>query len=457
MAACYGPGSPATTFVMLDVNGNMIDYIHCAQLSGMIASIRDAQRVASNLFTDPKKRDDARRLSDFIQEHVPHAIIIGASHPQALVLRDIVKFLVEHLVDVNPRAFTGLESGGVKRWMADERVAALWENSAVGKEELPNAAPIVRRAVALGRHMLDPLSILSSLCGPVGWEALGLNVHPMQSFLSQDTRKAAMVQVMRTAVAQTGVDINGCLRSAWEASSLPFVAGLGPRKAAFLLQQVTSTKGFVENRSQLWTEHGILGNCVFRNAAGFLRIHLPIQNMEADPLDNSRIHPESYEHAVRIAQSATGESEADIAVENSFMRPSEVLTLEIDAYDQHLQEAGEAGDAGTLLSTLLDIQMEFARPYGDMRAPLEPLGESLLFPLACGQTEAMLLAGRRVEAHIRKVTDREAYCTIPELNGVEAVSFDVWYKFENLKQQRGANFFYIIAVVDKRACNFTSN
>ena len=31
MAVCYGTGSPATTFVMLDPAGNLIDFLHCPQ------------------------------------------------------------------------------------------------------------------------------------------------------------------------------------------------------------------------------------------------------------------------------------------------------------------------------------------------------------------------------------------------------------------------------------------
>lgn len=31
MAVCYGPGNPATTFVMLDPSGNLVDFMHCPQ------------------------------------------------------------------------------------------------------------------------------------------------------------------------------------------------------------------------------------------------------------------------------------------------------------------------------------------------------------------------------------------------------------------------------------------
>ena len=31
MAVSYGPGNPATTFVMLDPSGNLVDYLHSTQ------------------------------------------------------------------------------------------------------------------------------------------------------------------------------------------------------------------------------------------------------------------------------------------------------------------------------------------------------------------------------------------------------------------------------------------
>ena len=72
--------------------------------------------------------------------------------------------------------------------MADESVAAAWENSAAAREELAGSAPapIIRRAVALGRQLLDPLAVLASLCGggggiKAGREVLALALHPLQA------------------------------------------------------------------------------------------------------------------------------------------------------------------------------------------------------------------------------------------------------------------------------------
>ena len=73
--------------------------------------------------------------------------------------------------------------------MADESLAAAWEASAAAREELPAAStPIVRRAVALGRQLLDPLALLAALAAPGGGrEVLALQLHPLQSLVSAGT------------------------------------------------------------------------------------------------------------------------------------------------------------------------------------------------------------------------------------------------------------------------------
>ena len=51
--------------------------------------------------------------------------------------------------------------------------------------------------------------------------------------------------------------------SMWQAASLQFVAGLGPRKAQSLLQAVQAQE-FAHNRVSLWKDIWKPGNCVFR-------------------------------------------------------------------------------------------------------------------------------------------------------------------------------------------------
>lgn len=87
---------------------------------------------------------------------------------------------VTHPPRLAPAAELG--TGGLPILMADESVAAAWENSAPAREELAASSPmpIVRRAVGLGRQLLDPLALLASLCGR-SREVLSLQLHPLQA------------------------------------------------------------------------------------------------------------------------------------------------------------------------------------------------------------------------------------------------------------------------------------
>lgn len=118
MAVCYGPGSPPTTFVMLDPAGNMVDYLHCSQFrcppscyrhccawvggvlwvddrrregkpvllpgrvynvpglapptpaplcSGLIPKRKALPGLVYNMYEDPKKGQDAARVRSFIE------------------------------------------------------------------------------------------------------------------------------------------------------------------------------------------------------------------------------------------------------------------------------------------------------------------------------------------------------------------------------------------------------
>ena len=141
-------------------------------------------------------------------------------------------------------------------------------------------------------------------------------------------------------VNSVGVDVNRALDDERYAHMLQFVCGLGPRKGAALLKvaksleqifrdstslsQLLKRKGMMlENRSQLVTRCS-MGPKVFLNCAGFIRIdssafadryslflsfflsfltcaYSSAAQEYAEILDGSRIHPETYEWARKMA------------------------------------------------------------------------------------------------------------------------------------------------------------
>lgn len=438
MAVCYGSGGQLpTTVAMLDAAGNLIDYLHCPQFSGYIPKTRALPGTVYSILEDPKKASDAKRLMDMIEQHLPHAILVGISHGQSLTLVENVKQIIDHILFYNARLVTSLETGGFDLLQSDETMAVAWGASQAAKDELPNASVMVRRAVGLARTALEPVAVLAALCGR-SREVLSLNLHSMQSMIPQDERMSAAERAVCTAAAHIGIDINAATLSAWQLHLVQFLPGLGPRKAAALLRAIARGGGHVESRQQLVQQALRTSKNVYKNVAPYLRVRASSKattNLELNLLDDTRVHPESYQLAVAMAQSATGAEDEEVALENAFASPEDVAQLELDVYDarlqekdrENLEEGGGAGGAdgaglyGSRLSTLIDIQMEFSMPYSDLRKPYLRLTPRNVFFLASGEWQETFLSGRKVECRVRFVREKEVYCIVPELNDMEGV------------------------------------
>ena len=54
-AVCWGPGDPATTMVMLNRDGQLVDVLYAGQLSGAIRRTRRSAQGVEDIFLDPAK------------------------------------------------------------------------------------------------------------------------------------------------------------------------------------------------------------------------------------------------------------------------------------------------------------------------------------------------------------------------------------------------------------------
>lgn len=78
MACCWGPGKPATTFVMLDSSGEVLDVLHAGSLSIRGQSVNEQQR----------KRNDQQRVQKFMMDHQPHIVVLGANNLSCTRLKE---------------------------------------------------------------------------------------------------------------------------------------------------------------------------------------------------------------------------------------------------------------------------------------------------------------------------------------------------------------------------------
>ena len=162
--------------------------------------------------------------------------------------------------------------------------ASIYSASAIARKEFPEYDVTVRGAVSIGRRLMDPLSELVKI------DPKSIGVGQYQHEVDQKLLKESLDDVVVSAVNNVGVDVN--IASSY---LLQYVSGLSTSLAENIVKHRQEIGSF-KSRLELKKVKG-LGPKAFEQSAGFLRIR------EGDnPLDNSAVHPESYELVEKIAK-----------------------------------------------------------------------------------------------------------------------------------------------------------
>uniref|UniRef100_H2Y862 S1 motif domain-containing protein n=1 Tax=Ciona savignyi TaxID=51511 RepID=H2Y862_CIOSA len=169
--------------------------------------------------------------------------------------------------------------------IVNESGASIYSVTAEAKQEMPEYDPNLRSAVSIARRLQDPLVELVKI------DPKHLGVGMYQHDIPDTLMKAALSSVVEDCVTFVGVDIN----MAGE-SLLKRVAGLKKTQVNKILEWRNKNGPFI-NRNQLLEVPGV-GNKTFQQCAGFIRIGSAQENLlnhQPNPLDQTWIHPESYE------------------------------------------------------------------------------------------------------------------------------------------------------------------
>ncbi|CAL0332811.1 unnamed protein product [Lupinus luteus] len=415
MACCWGPGKPQTTFVMLDSSGEVLDVLYTGSLTLRSQNASDQQR----------KKNDQDRVLKFMTDHQPHVVVLGAVNLSCTRLKEDIYEVIFKMVEENPRD-VGHEMDGLSIVYGDESLPRLYENSRISSEQLPSQQGIVRRAVALGRYLQNPLAMVATLCGPRR-EILSWKLSSLESFLNPDDKFGMIDQVMVDVTNQVGLDINLAISHEWLFSPLKFISGLGPRKAASLQRSLVRA-GAIFTRKDFLKEHK-LQKKVFVNAVGFLRIRrsgLAASSSEyIDLLDDTRIHPESYAVAQELAkdvydEDGTGDANddddaLDLAIEHVRERPSYLKNLDVVEYATAKEEQKKKQQSSLVnllkkIETLYDVKNELIQGFQDWRKQYEEPSQNEEFYMISGETEETLAEGKIVQATVRRVQAQKAIC-----------------------------------------------
>ncbi|KAI3852223.1 hypothetical protein MKX03_009474 [Papaver bracteatum] len=404
LACCWGPGKPATTFVMLDSSGEVLDVLYAGSLSIRSQSINAQQR----------KKNDQERVLKFITDHQPHVVVLGAVTLSCAKLKEDIFEIIFKMFEEYPREI-GQEMEELNVVYGDESLPRLYENSRISSDQLPSQPGVVRRAVALGRYLQNPLAMIATLCGP-GKEILSWKLDPLDCFLTPAEKYDMVEQVMVDIMNQVGIDINMAASHEWLFSPLQFVSGLGPRKAASLQRELVR-RGVITSRKELAS---LLKKKVFHNAAGFVRVvrsGLATNSHHIfDLLDDTRIHPESYELAKLMAKDMIDEDDEhdfnyadedvqEMAIEHVREKPNLLKSLVIEQY-------AKSRDALDKLDTLEDIKNELVHGFQDWRTPYREPNSDEEFYMISGETKDTIAEGKIVQATVRKVHPQRIFCVL---------------------------------------------
>jgi len=235
---------------------------------------------------------------------------------------------------------------GVSYMMVSEAGASVYSASKLGAEEFPDFDVSLRSAVSIARRLEDPLAELVKI------DPQALGVGQYQHDMPEARLSEALGGVVEACVSRVGVDLNTA-----SPSLLSHIAGL----SASLAKSIVSYReenGAFRNRYELLRVPK-LGPKTFVQCAGFLRIA-----GGAEILDNTAVHPESYDAAKRLL--------ALLGYQGKDGTYSGSAFSDITDRVKRFGEEKLADTCGIGLPTLRDMAAELAKPGRDPRDELPP-------------------------------------------------------------------------------------
>jgi uncharacterized protein len=226
--------------------------------------------------------------------------------------------------------------------VVSEAGASVYSASKLAAKEFPEFDVSLRSAVSIGRRLQDPLSELVKI------DPKAVGVGQYQHDMPEKRLSEALGGVVEDCVNKVGVDLNTA-----SAPLLGYISGLNSGIAQNIVAYREENGAFTA-RSQL-LKVPKLGPKAYTQCAGFLRVP-GAKNV----LDNTGVHPESYDACQSVLQ-YFGYTSEDVG-----------NLVELPLKARQVGEAKLAGDCGIGIPTLNDIIKELIKPGRDLRDELPP-------------------------------------------------------------------------------------
>ena len=273
--------------------------------------------------TEPQKKIDQAKevLRKLVRKYGITLISLGngtASRESEQVIVDFLKEIPEKVAYV----------------IVSEAGASVYSASKLATEEFPNFDVGQRSAASIAKRLQDPLAELVKI------DPKAIGVGQYQHDMNQKKLSEVLSGTVEDCVNKVGVDLNTA-----SASLLEYISGISKNVAKNIVAY-REENGRFDNRKQL-LKVPKLGPKAYEQCAGFLRI-----SDGSQPLDNTGVHPESYEAVEKLL--------SELGVEPDKLREGS-LPIRIEDYEKMAAKLS----IGEI--TLHDIVHELRRPGRDPR------------------------------------------------------------------------------------------
>lgn len=354
------------------VKGHVVMGLDPAYRTGCkIAVIDETGKVLDTTVVYPtppqnKVEESKKVLKHLIEKHKVDLISIG----NGTASKESEIFIADMLKEIDRKIYYMVVS---------EAGASVYSASKLGAEEFPDFDVAQRSAVSIARRLQDPLAELVKI------DPKAIGVGQYQHDMNQKRLGETLGGVVEDCVNNVGVDLNTA-----SPSLLSYVSGINATLAKNIVEY-REKNGKFRNRKELKNVKK-LGEKAFEQCAGFLRIP------DGDNiLDNTSVHPESYEAAQKLLE-IMGYTLEDVKNKN------------LGDLKQKVEKKGiavVAEEVGVGVPTLTDIINELLKPGRD---PRDELPKPILL------TDVMhiedLKPGMVVTGTVRNVADFGAFVDI---------------------------------------------
>lgn len=183
----------------------------------------------------------------------------------------------------------------IKTYMVNEAGASVYSASELAASEFPDLDLTKRSAISIGRRLQDPLAELVKI------DPKAIGVGQYQHDMNPKKLAHTLGGVVEACVNEVGADVNTA-----SASLLSYIAGINKPIAQNIVDYRDANGAFASRTELLKVAR--LGTKVYNQCAGFLRVP-----DGKEPLDNTRIHPESYKIAKAVLAAPKPYAPGDLA------------------------------------------------------------------------------------------------------------------------------------------------